>query len=73
MEEKLMADSKPPNATQHPVASTSEPQLEQQSAGSSWMILLKALFWFIVAPAGVLLLARWIIQTVSGDPSFFGN
>lgn len=68
-----MANLKAPNLTQQGVVSSPEPQLEEQSTQRGWIILLKALFWFIVAPTGVLLVAKWLIQAVSGDPSFFGN
>ena len=62
LEEKLMADREIPDSTQHRAASPPDQQPAGQDGESHWTVALKSIFWFIVVPAGVLLLVKWFLQ-----------
>ena len=57
-----MADHEAPNLEQHRAASPPDPQPAGQNGESNWSLAFKSIFWFIVVPAGVLLLVKWFLQ-----------
>jgi hypothetical protein len=57
-----MADRETPDSTQHRAASPPDRQPVGQDGESNWSLAFKSIFWFIVVPAGVLLLVKWLLQ-----------
>jgi hypothetical protein len=57
-----MADLKSSHPPPPHEESSPEPHSEGQSGETNLSLALKALFWFILVPAAVVLTAKWLLQ-----------
>jgi hypothetical protein len=57
-----MADPNISQSTQQREPVSPEPRPQEPSGETNLSLALKAIFWFLIVPGGVLLLARWLLQ-----------
>lgn len=55
-------DREPPTSTQPQAASAPDAQPQGQGGETSVSMALKAVFWFLILPVGVVLLLKWLLQ-----------
>jgi hypothetical protein len=55
-------DRETPTSTQPQAASAPDAQPQGQGGETSLSMALKAVFWFLILPAGVVLMLKWFLQ-----------